>query len=91
MSEYTIGHEIERPTEVPDVVERLRVVRIINKSVTLFQDAEKAYLQTESYVELKSADGLIAFVILTRERTPYEGPTSVIKGLEPINFEGSQI
>lgn len=91
MSEYAIGCEIERPTAVPDQLERLRVVRIIGKSVSLFQDAEKAYLQIESYVELKGADGLITFVILAQERTSYEGPTSAIKGLEPINFEGDTV
>lgn len=92
MSEYTIGHEIERPTEIPDVKEKFRVVRIVGKSVSLFQDVEmKSYLQTESYVELKAADGTIAFIILSQERVPYDGPSSGIKGLEPINFGGSNI
>lgn len=91
MSEYTIGHEVEMPTGVPDGVARYRVVRIIGRSISLFQDVDKAYLQNESYVELKALDGTITFMILTRERTPYDGPVSQIKGLEPINFEGSMI
>lgn len=91
MSEYAIGCEIERPTQVPEQTEKFRVVRIVGKSVTLFQDGTRAYLQTESYVELKSADGTIAFAILTQERTEYVGPASSIKGLEPINFGGSNI
>jgi hypothetical protein len=91
MSDYTIGCEIERPTEIVDVFEKFRVVRIVGKSVSLFQDEKEAYLQTESYVELKAGDGTIAFAILTSERTPYVGPVSTIKGLEPINFGGSNI
>lgn len=82
MLEYPIGATVEHHKE------QWRVVRIIGSSVTLFEDDTQAYLQTESYVELKGADGSIDFVSLTMERTPYEGPTSVVKGLEPINFGG---
>jgi hypothetical protein len=83
MSEYPIGVTIEHNGE------QFRVVRIISNSITLFEDEKGCYLQTESYVELKGADGMIDFITLTRERTPYEGSPSIIKGLEPINFGGA--
>jgi hypothetical protein len=82
MSDYPIGGTIEHKNE------QYRVVRIIGQSVSLFEDEKGTYLQTESYVELKGADGSIDFVSLTLERTPYEGGSSIIKGLEPINFGG---
>ena len=91
MPEYAIGHEIDRASADPEHPEKFRVVRIVGKSVSLFQDKEHSYLQTESYVELKADDGTIAFAILNSERTPYTGPESKIKALDPINFEGSNI
>ena len=81
MSEYPIGHTIKHFDA------DWRVVRIIGSSITLFEDKEEVYLQTESYVELKNADGAVDFVTLTLERAPYDGPPSAIKGLEPINFD----
>lgn len=82
MSEYPIGHEVEHAGK------KFRVVRIIGNSVALFEDEKKAYLQTESYVQLKAIDGTIDFVTFTIERAPYEGPNSLIKALEPINAGG---
>ena len=80
MPDYPIGHTIKHNDA------DYRVVRIIGESVSLFEDDKQAYLQTESYVELKNAEGHVDFVTLTMERVPYEGPISSIKGLEPINF-----
>jgi hypothetical protein len=82
MSDYTIGITLEHKGE------QFRVVRIITNSITLFEDEKGVYLQIESYIELKGLDGSIDFITLTRERNPYEGPTSIAKGLEPINLGG---
>jgi hypothetical protein len=82
MSDYPIGHTIKHKEE------DYRVVRIISHSVSLFEDKEGVYLQTESYVELKSPIGLVDFVVLTCERELYNGPPSPIKALDPINFGG---
>lgn len=78
MSEYAIGSTIK----IGDV--EFRVVRIIGQSVTLFEDTEGSFLLTESYIELKGSDNTVEFIRLTVERTPYTGPVSIIKGLDPI-------
>lgn len=81
MSDYPIGATVDHKDD------KYRVVRIIVKSVSLHEEEGKeTYLQTESYVELKGADGSIDFVSLTLEREPYVGPPSTIKGLSPINW-----
>lgn len=80
MSDYAIG------TTVKHKEEDYRVVRIIGASTSLFEDDKGAYIQVESYVELKGTDGSIDFVTLEMERKPYEGGPSMIKGLSPINW-----
>jgi hypothetical protein len=83
MSEYPIGVVVVHKDE------QYRVVRIIGQSTSLFEDDKQVYLQIESYVELKGADGSIDFVTLEMERKAYEGGPSIIKGLDPINWSGS--
>lgn len=61
-----------------------RVVRVVNKSLTLFQGAEGVYIIEESYLELKGSDGGIDFIELDRKKLAYTGPSSTIKALEPI-------
>lgn len=46
------------------------------------------YIQVESYAELKTASGNLEFVTFYQEKEPYEGPASVIKGCEPVNWQG---
>jgi hypothetical protein len=78
---------------VPHKNEAWRVVRIITKSETLFEPEdgrEPAYVAVESYVELKGADGMIDFVVLSQEKKKYEGGASIIKGLEPVLWVGAR-
>jgi hypothetical protein len=81
---YVLGGNVRRDNEI------WRVVRIIEKSQTLFEpeDGTAPYIQTESYVELKAGDGSIDFVILSQEKRAYEGEHSIIKGLEPVDWRG---
>lgn len=80
MSNYPIGSNVKHKEEL------WRVVRIIGQSTSLFEDETGAYVQIESYVELKGLDGSIDFISLEMERAPYAGSPSIIKGLEPINW-----
>ena len=80
MPEYPLGAIVTHKDE------QYRVVRIIGQSTSLFESETGAYVQIESYVELKGSDGSIDFVSLEMVRVPYEGGASVIKGLEPINW-----
>jgi len=70
-----------------------RVVRIVGRSETLFEPEDGrtvAYVGVESYVQLKSVEGLIDFVVLTADKMAYDGPNSVIKGVEPIMWNGAR-
>ncbi len=65
----------------------LRVVRVINKSLTLYEGPKRPYIVEESYLELKGSDGSIEFIQLDKQELPYTGASSVIKALEPPNFQ----
>lgn len=68
-----------------------RVVRIIHESLTLFEPEDgDAYIIRESYLELKSGNGGIDFISLFREKIPYQGNPSQIRGLEPILWQEEQ-
>ena len=65
-----------------------RVVRIIHESLTLYEgEGETPFIIRESYAELKGADGGMDFLTLSREKLPYDGPQSLIRGLEPISWK----
>ena len=65
--------------------EPFRVIRIVEKSRTLFEtDEGESYVVEESYVELKGGTGDIEFITLYRTRLSYEGAESLIKGQGPV-------
>lgn len=75
----------------PHKGEPWRVVRIITKSITLFEKEDGTqlpYIMVESYIELKSVTGLVDFIMLSQEREEYTGDVCIIKGIEPINWQG---
>jgi hypothetical protein len=78
VSEYSIGHEVQYLDKT------WRVVRILSNDQTLFEDDSGAHVILESYVMIKSADGLIDFIVLSSEKLPYSGPASSIKALAVI-------
>jgi hypothetical protein len=61
-----------------------RIIRITHQT-SLFQIAD-GVLETveEKLLELKSVTGAVDFLVLTTERTSFEGPGSIIKAPEPI-------
>jgi hypothetical protein len=64
-----------------------RVVRIIEKSRTLFEPEQgegAPFILEESYVELKGPEGDINFIVLAEEKQPYTGPSCPILGLSPV-------
>jgi len=64
-----------------------RVVRVIDHSQTLFEEEDgKTFVEDTSYLELKGEDGDVDFIFLVQAVKPYEGPSSVIKGLAPFNL-----
>jgi hypothetical protein len=65
-----------------------RVVRIIQQSYTLFESEDHTpYILQESYVQLKTIDGKIKFIVLEEFKQDYTGATSPIKALEPYGKE----
>jgi hypothetical protein len=66
-----------------------RVVRFIVSDHTLFEDADGVYIITESYLMLKSPDGVIDFMVLSSERVSYTGMASSIKGVDPLLWRKS--
>lgn len=74
-----IGQELQHNNQLG------RVVRIIDRSITLFEEETgEQYLLDESYAELKLENGDVDFIILRTEKQTYSGPSSQIKGLAPI-------
>ena len=66
-----------------------RVVRVIKESVTLYEPDEGTappYIVTESYIELKGADGNIEFEVVASVQTTYVGEPSTIKACTPISW-----
>jgi len=62
-----------------------RVVRIINKSHSLFEPENASpYVLEEVYAELKSPEGDIDFLVIESEKRDYKGEDSPIKGLHPL-------
>ena len=62
-----------------------RVVRIINKSHSLFEPENASpYVLEEIYAELKSPEGDIDFLVIESEKREYKGEDSPIKGLHPL-------
>ncbi len=63
---------------------------MVERSRTLVEpeDGATPYVQVESYLQLKLADGTIDFIPLFQDKEPYEGLQGRIKGLEPIQWVG---
>jgi hypothetical protein len=78
VSEYQIGSEVQHKDQ------RWRITRTIFQDVTLFEDETEAYLITESYVQLKNPLGEIDHIVMSSEKSPYNGPPSDIKALTPL-------
>ena len=66
-----------------------RVIRFIVSDHTLFEDGEGPCIITESYLMLKSSDGVIDFLTLSSEKVPYTGLASSIKGVDPLLWRKS--
>ena len=78
MSQYQIGSTIIRNL-VP-----WRIVRVVTRDTTLFEDENGQYTITESYLQLKSIHGEIDHLVLESDKAAYIGDDSQIKGLDPI-------
>lgn len=64
------------------------VVRLIEKSSTLFEVEGKCYIVEESYAQLKSTDGDTDFIIFYEEKKEFSKSTEIhIKGLEPLPWK----
>lgn len=61
-----------------------RVVRIVGKDLTLFENETEACVVEETYVMLKDEAGNVSFMVLSSEKSPYNGTRSTIKGLDPL-------
>ena len=61
-----------------------RAIRLV-KSSSLFDpdDGSPPYILTELYWQTKTPKGEINFILVSEEKTIYEGPSSAIKGLSP--------
>ncbi len=62
-----------------------RIVRIVNKSTTLFEPVgHEPYVMIEAYAELKAINGDVDHIKEESKKVPYVGPSSNIRALEPI-------
>lgn len=84
MSQYELGKTItvlEKP---------YLVVRLIEKSSTLFEDPKgDCFIITESYAQLRGPDGEVEFVVFYEQQQPCEKPAGQIPGLEPVIWRKS--
>ena len=83
MSEYQIGSTLVQKDKT------WRIVRVIIRDTTLFEDDTGAYLVTESYLQLKSASGEIDHIVLESDKIKYDGAPCEIKGLDPITWRSN--
>ena len=83
MSELKIAAELGATLEYAG--RPMRIVRIINHSLSLFQNDEgEATTVDESYLELRDAEGKIEFHILHCDVQTYLGQLSDIKAPDPL-------
>ena len=76
----TLGDEIQRNGQP------WRVVRIVSKDLSLFEDETGIHVIEETYAMLKSGEGRVEFEVLASQKVTYTGPSSTIKALNPLSW-----
>jgi hypothetical protein len=60
------------------------VVRIIDKSISLFEDDNACFVVEESYAELRGPNNEVEFVTILTSEQPFANKKSTIKGLPTL-------
>lgn len=83
----TITRQLGEQFEVGGV--QWRVIRLVKSSSVHLQDNAEILVE-EEYLELKSEQGSIDFIVLLHTEEPFERPTpSTISAPAPINWRNS--